>query len=87
MSQYQIIFAKKAETDLDQIIRNPRIKRRVNKLMDSIALDPRSGIGKPERLKHYEEEVWSRRIDSKNRIEYRITGDKIEIASLLGHYE
>ncbi len=33
---------------------------------------PRSGIGKPERLKYFEKEVYSRRVNHKDRMIYTI---------------
>ena len=43
------------------------------------------GIGQPERLKHYP--GWSRRIDHKNRLVYKVDGDALYIISCKGHYE
>jgi toxin YoeB len=44
------------------------------------------GEGKPEKLKYIEGE-YSRRIDEKNRLTYRILKEgKIEILSCKGHY-
>lgn len=44
------------------------------------------GIGKPEPLKDNLSGWWSRRIDNKNRIVYRIKNNKIEIAQCGSHY-
>lgn len=52
-------------------------------------MSPREGIGQPERLKHFKDkEVWSRKIDKKNRIVYLIKDDEliILVVSMLGHY-
>lgn len=44
------------------------------------------GIGKPERLKHYD--GWSRRIDEKNRLVYSLDDlGNLLIESCKGHYE
>ena len=51
---------------------------------------PREGIGHPERLKYKEgAEVWSRKINKKDRILYEIdeTSEIITIFSCLGHYD
>lgn len=45
-----------------------------------------SGIGKPEPLKGDLSGWWSRRIDSSNRIVYRIQSNRIEIAQCGSHY-
>jgi len=42
------------------------------------------GIGKPERLKHLK--AWSREIDEKNRLVYRIENGMLEIAECRTHY-
>lgn len=48
--------------------------------------NPYDGIGKPEPLKHYKG-YWSRRIDEKNRVVYKIEDDSVVIAEVDGHYE
>jgi toxin YoeB len=58
-------------------------------LIRSIIEDPRNGIGKPERLKGYgDREVYSRRINDKDRVSYIIFEDKKEIliTDCRGHY-
>ena len=52
-------------------------------------IDPREGTGKPERLKYFEYEVYSRRINHKDRLIYTIyEGTKeVDISSCKGHYE
>jgi len=51
-------------------------------------IEPRKGTGKPERLRHFEKEVYSRRVNHKDRIVYTIyEGTKeIDITSYRGHY-
>ena len=51
--------------------------------------NPRIGQGKPERLKYFEKEVYSRRVNLNDRIVYTIyESDKIvDISSCKGHYE
>ena len=44
------------------------------------------GIGKPEALKGELSGFWSRRIDEKNRLVYRVTGSNLEIVSCKTHY-
>lgn len=60
--------------------------RRINQLIKDIERNGNEGIGKPEPLKKNLSGWWSRRIDSKNRIVYRINNDKIEIAQCESHY-
>ena len=51
-------------------------------------VEPRVGAGKPERLKHFDKEVYSRRINHKDRIVYTIYESikEIDITSYKGHY-
>lgn len=45
-----------------------------------------TGIGKPEPLKHYDG-YWSRRIDAKNRLVYKVFDGAIIVAQCRGHYD
>jgi toxin YoeB len=59
-------------------------------LVRAIAVAPRDGIGKPERLRDFEDaEVYSRRVNHKDRIIYTIyeSGQVIDISSCKGHYD
>jgi toxin YoeB len=61
------------------------VRDKISSLVASIEATPYTGIGKPEPLKFDLAGKWSRRIDKKNRIVYKVT-DSIEILSLRGHY-
>ena len=64
-----------------------RTLHRLNQLISDIRRNGYSGIGKPEPLKGNLSGWWSRRIDDKNRLVYRIKDDgTIEIAQCKGHY-
>ena len=61
--------------------------RKINQLLKSIERDgAMSGEGKPEKLK-YEDNEYSRRIDSTNRLVYEVAGNQIKVISCKGHYE
>ena len=59
--------------------------RKINDLLKAIDRDGFSGIGKPEPLKG-REGCWSRRIDDKNRLVYKVLDGQIEILQCKGHY-
>jgi toxin YoeB len=61
--------------------------KRINELIKDIDRSPFDGIGKPEPLKHEYQGYWSRRIDEKNRLIYRIENNTIIIAQCRTHYE
>ena len=55
-------------------------------LIEDIKKNLFRGLGKPEHLKHEFPPCWSRRINKKDRLVYRIKENQIEIVSILGHY-
>ena len=60
---------------------------KINKLILDIVRNGNEGIGHPEPLKHDMSGKWSREIDKKNRLTYKINEDgKIEIFNCMGHY-
>ena len=60
--------------------------KRINALLQDAMRNPFDGIGKPEPLKHHNG-YWSRRIDERNRIVYKVDGDSLVIAAVRGHYD
>ncbi len=61
--------------------------KKINKLIKDIERNGADdGIGKPEALKGNLSGFYSRRIDDKNRLIYRISNDIIEIYQCRGHY-
>jgi len=48
-------------------------------------MGPRTGTGKPERLKHLGGEVWSRRITEKDWLVYDIQSDVVTIIACRFH--
>jgi toxin YoeB len=63
-----------------------KILRRINQLIHDIDRNGYEGLGKPEPLRGDLSGWWSRRIDSCNRIVYRIREQQIEIIQCGGHY-
>lgn len=66
---------------------NPKVLSKIVRLIAETTRSPRSGTGKPERLKHLGGEVWSRRITEKDRLVYDITPDTITIIACRFHYD
>ncbi|MDR0459676.1 MAG: Txe/YoeB family addiction module toxin [Coriobacteriales bacterium] len=61
--------------------------KRINNLIEDIERNGHDGIGKPEPLRNDMSGWWSRRIDDKNRLVYRLTGNEaVEISQCKGHY-
>jgi len=59
---------------------------KIKKLCESLINSPENGIGKPERLKYFGNNLWSRRIDSEHRLVYQIKESKIYIIQCRYHY-
>ena len=66
---------------------NPKVLSKIIRLIAKTTRSPRTGTGKPERLKHLGGEVWSRRITEKDRLVYDIQPDVITIIACRFHYD
>ena len=60
--------------------------KRINALLKDIDRNGYEGIGKPKPLTGNWSGYWSRRIDEKNRLVYRIVDETIRIAQCRTHY-
>lgn len=67
---------------------NKQVQKRISQLVDDIAANPTTGIGKPELLHGDLAGYWSRRITDEHRIVYEINYDEnqVYILSLKYHY-
>ena len=63
-----------------------RVLRRVNELIKATQRTPFEGIGKPERLKHQFQGLWSRRITDEHRLIYEVVGDAVHVIACRFHY-
>ena len=63
-----------------------RVLKRINRLIEDIKIQPYSGVGKPEPLKHQLSGTWSRRIDLEHRLIYFMKEQDLWILSCRGHY-
>ena len=66
---------------------SPKVLSKMIRLIAETTRSPRTGTGKPERLKHLDGEVWSRRITEKDRLVYDIQPDVITIIACRFHYD
>ncbi|MDR2445291.1 MAG: Txe/YoeB family addiction module toxin [Spirochaetaceae bacterium] len=67
-------------------IQDRKTLKRINQLIKDIEKHNNEGSGKREPLKH-KPGYWNRRIDSFNRLVYRLVNDTIEIAQCRSHYD
>ena len=87
---YKVALLKKAQSDLDWFRKNDKSSYlKCFDLVRELMTKPRVGKGKPERLKYFEKEVYSRRVNHKDRLIYTIYEEfkEIDITSFRGHYE
>ena len=89
---YKILFTKRADREYKDLQRSgmKSVVAKATRLLLEMKDTPRSGGGKPEILRHYPgKEVWSRRLDKKNRMVYEIRDSEIIVLvlSVTGHYD
>jgi len=66
---------------------NRKTLKKINTLLEDICRNGYQGIGKPEALKGVYSGFWSRRIDEKNRLVYKV-GDGVAIViACRTHYQ
>jgi len=64
-----------------------KVTLRVLDIIDAVRRDPFAGIGKPEPLRHFGSDTWSRRLTHKDRIGYRVLADRVIFVQCRFHYE
>ncbi len=80
-------FKPQAFEDLHHWVqREPKLAKRVLRIIEETMRDPFGGIGKPEPLKGDLSGWWSKRIDGEHRLVYRVEQERLIIAQARGHY-
>jgi toxin YoeB len=64
-----------------------KLALRIMDLVKETLRDPFSGIGKPERLKYFKDNTWSRRINDEHRLVYVVENDRIRFKTARHHYK
>ena len=85
----EISFTKEAENEFRYWQKKDiKIQNKIITLIKNIQTTPYDGLGKPEALKHELSGTWSRRINDKHRLVYKVleTEKVIIILSCKGHY-
>lgn len=90
MGKFKVIVSDRAKKDLLSIQKSgdkPSIKK-IELIFADLYIHPETGIGKPEKLKFDLAGYWSRRINRKDRLVYRIENEiiTVTVVSALGHY-
>ena len=88
MKTDNIIFSPEAFEDYKYwITQDKKTIKRINALIEDISRNGNTGIGKPELLKNDYAGFYSRRIDEKNRLIYKVENDAIIIVACRTHYQ
>ena len=83
----RVVFSEAAWDEFQQMAQDRQLLKRVNQLIADIQRGGYEGIGKPERLSGDLSGFWSRRVDDRHRLVYRIDEDgTLEIVQCRGHY-
>lgn len=81
-------FTPESHKDIERLsVASRKLLIRVVLLINDIMKHPFEGIGKPEALKGDLAGYWSRRIDQKHRLIYKVEDELITIISCYGHYD
>ncbi len=87
---YTILFTEAAKRDVlaHQASGNLSLLRKINALLGELREHPRTGTGKPERLRGDLSGLWSRRINREHRLVYSIHDAvvTVEVISARSHY-
>jgi toxin YoeB len=87
---WELLFTKNAleEINFHKKSGDTILLKKLFKLLNELSEHPEIGTGQPEKLKYKYAGYWSRRINQKHRLIYRIENDTITVLILQakGHY-
>ena len=90
MGQYTVEISSKARKELQihYTSGNKSDIRKIEQIFLELTETPNEGTGKPEPLKYHLSGYWSRRINRKDRIIYKVFEDRVLVlvVSAIGHY-
>ena len=90
MGKFRVEVTKVAKKDIENHLKsgNKISINAIAKILIELTETPFNGTGKPEVLKHEYSGYWSRRINQKDRLIYRVEESIITVfvISALGHY-
>ena len=81
-----VVFDKAGWEDYASWVSEPKMYRRINRMIEEATRDPGQGIGKPERLTENLSGYWSRRITDEHRLVYTVRGENLIIVQARYHY-
>ena len=85
--RFEIIWTPTAANDWEYWLKhNQKKASKIKLICQSIETNPKEGLGKPERLKYLNDNIWSRRIDQEHRLIYKIKDSSVYILQCRYHY-
>mgnify|MGYP003524713361 CR=1 FL=1 len=91
MGKFRIKIEKLAQNHIEKFYKagNKGNIKKIEKILLELSETPYSGTGQPEQLKYELTGYWSRRINQKDRIIYRVEEQivMVYVVSAMGHYE
>lgn len=90
MGKFRLKIEPRADLEIAKHIKsgNQASIKRIAKILIELSETPFVGIGKPEPLKHQLSGFWSREINKKDRLIYKVDEDIVTVfvISAMGHY-
>lgn len=85
--KYSLEFTQIALTDIEKHKKSGdrTTLKKINQLLNELMEHPRTGTGKPEKLKYDLEGLYSRRINRKHRLVYEIKDEIVTVVVLSAH--
>ncbi|MBR1932674.1 MAG: Txe/YoeB family addiction module toxin [Prevotella sp.] len=90
MNCYFVDITEKAQLDLNRLAKDePKAYKKALKLIAELYEHPTTGTGHPEQLKGIPNNRWSRHINDKHRLVYRVLAEEVIVLviSAYGHYD
>lgn len=91
MGKYSLVISARARKELQVHHKsgNQGMINRIEQIFLELSETPYSGTGNPEALKYHLAGYWSRRINKRDRLIYKVVEDAVQvlIVSAVGHYE
>jgi toxin YoeB len=90
MGKFRLKIEELAELDLKKHYKsgNQASIKKIGKILKELSETPFEGVGKPEALKHELSGYWSREINLKDRLIYKVDENIVTVfvLSAMGHY-
>jgi toxin YoeB len=83
----EAVFHSEFRQDLQYWVDTDRkLELRCLELVEAVMRDPFTGIARPEPIKYFEPNTWSRRLSQEHRLVYRVSRDRIDFLQARFHY-